>query len=74
MSDQPDPLTPTDQPNSSYSLVVTGPTTNPPICGLCMAERTGCPVLHSLWLHLRDERREEIDIQRIPALWHIVFE
>jgi len=25
-------------------------------------------------LHLRDERREEIDIQRIPALWHIVFE
>ena len=35
--------------SSGYSLVVTDPTTNPPICGLCMAERTGCPVFHSLW-------------------------
>ncbi|KAH9221787.1 hypothetical protein DL95DRAFT_381553, partial [Leptodontidium sp. 2 PMI_412] len=34
--------------NSRYSLVVTHPTTNLPIWCLCMAERTGCPVLTSL--------------------------
>ena len=44
--------------NSRYSLVVTHPTTNLPIWSLCMAERTGCPILFSLWsyvtiLHLR---------------------
>jgi hypothetical protein len=38
--------------NSGYSLVVTDPTTNPPIWSLCMAERTGCPVLSSLWSYV----------------------
>jgi hypothetical protein len=38
--------------NSGYSLVVTDPTTNPPISSLCMAERTGCPVLLSLWSYV----------------------
>jgi hypothetical protein len=38
--------------NSGYSLVVTHPTTNPPISSLCMAERTGCPVLLSLWSYV----------------------
>jgi hypothetical protein len=38
--------------NSRYSLVVTHPTTNLPICGLCMAERTGCPFFHSLWSYV----------------------
>ncbi|PYI08863.1 hypothetical protein BO78DRAFT_468121 [Aspergillus sclerotiicarbonarius CBS 121057] len=31
------------------SLVVTHPTTNLPACGLSTAERTGSPVLHTLW-------------------------
>jgi hypothetical protein len=38
--------------NSGDSLVVTHPTTNPPIQGLCMAERTGCPVLLDLWSYV----------------------
>jgi hypothetical protein len=38
--------------NSRYSLVVTHPTTNLPIWGLCMAERTGCPILLSLWSYV----------------------
>ncbi|KAJ5118477.1 hypothetical protein N7526_010114, partial [Penicillium atrosanguineum] len=35
--------------NSRDSLVVTHPTTNLPACGLSTAERTGSPVLHTLW-------------------------
>jgi hypothetical protein len=38
--------------NSGDSLVVTHPTTNPPIQGLCMAERTGCPFLLDLWSYV----------------------
>jgi hypothetical protein len=38
--------------NSRYSLVVTHPTTNLPISSLCMAERTGCPVLLNLWSYM----------------------
>ena len=40
--------------NSGYSLVVTHPTTNPPISSLCMAERTGFPILLSLWSYVLD--------------------
>jgi hypothetical protein len=39
--------------NSRYSLVVTHPTTNLPISSLCMAERTGCPVLLNLWSYVQ---------------------
>ncbi|RAK97298.1 hypothetical protein BO80DRAFT_437869 [Aspergillus ibericus CBS 121593] len=35
--------------NRRDSLVVTHPTTNLPACGLSTAERTGSPVLHTLW-------------------------
>ncbi|KAJ6117646.1 hypothetical protein N7512_007371 [Penicillium capsulatum] len=35
--------------NSEDSLVVTHLTTNSPACGLSTAERTGSPVLHTLW-------------------------
>ena len=38
--------------NSRDSLMVTHSTTNPPIWGLCMAERTGCPILLSLWSYV----------------------
>jgi hypothetical protein len=53
--------------NSGYSLVVTDPTTNPPIWSLCMAERTGCPVLFSLWsyvlkLWLNENIKQQISI------------
>jgi hypothetical protein len=41
--------------NSEDSLVVTHPTTNSPIQGLCMAERTGCPVLLDLWSYVTVE-------------------
>ena len=38
--------------NSGYSLVVTHPTTNPPIWGLSTAERTGCPDFLNLWSYV----------------------
>jgi len=31
------------------------PTTSPPIKGLCMAERTGCPAFLGLWSYVEDE-------------------
>ena len=37
---------------SRYSLVVTHPTTNLPICSLNMGERTGSLVLYSLWSYV----------------------
>ena len=40
--------------NSRDSLVVTHPTTNRPACGLSTAERTGSPVLHTLWSYVLD--------------------
>ena len=57
--------------NSGYSLVVTHPTTNPPISSLCMAERTGCPVLLTLWSYVIITCLSK-DIYHInPAqLWH----
>ncbi|KAJ5118451.1 hypothetical protein N7448_010159 [Penicillium atrosanguineum] len=39
--------------NSRDSLVVTHPTTNLPACGLSTAERTGSPVLHTLWSYVQ---------------------
>ena len=42
--------------NSGYSLVVTDPTTDPPHCSLCMADRTGCPVLYKVWSHVVDKQ------------------
>ena len=41
--------------NSQDSHVVTHHTTNWPACGLSTAERTGSPVLHTLWSYVRDE-------------------
>ncbi|KAJ6054142.1 uncharacterized protein N7446_010154 [Penicillium canescens] len=38
--------------NSKGSLVVTHLTTNLPACGLSTAERTGSPVLHTLWSYV----------------------
>jgi hypothetical protein len=36
------------------SQLVTVASTDPPICSLCKAERTGCPVLYSLWSYVLD--------------------
>jgi hypothetical protein len=36
------------------SQLVTDASTDPPICSLCKAERTGCPVLYSLWPYVLD--------------------
>ncbi|KAJ5160719.1 uncharacterized protein N7482_007723 [Penicillium canariense] len=38
--------------NSQDSHVVTHHTTNWPACGLSTAERTGSPVLHTLWSYV----------------------
>jgi hypothetical protein len=39
--------------NSRYSLVVIHTTTNLPIYGLSIVERSGCPFLHNLWLYVK---------------------
>ena len=38
--------------NSRYSLVVTDPTTNPPVTGLTRGERTGSRILQHLWSYV----------------------
>ncbi|RSL55599.1 hypothetical protein CEP54_009300 [Fusarium duplospermum] len=38
--------------NSGDSLVVTDPTTNPPLTGLSMGERTGSRVLRWVWSYV----------------------
>jgi hypothetical protein len=48
--------------NSRDSLVVTHPTTNLPACGLSTAERTGSPVLHTLWSYVQNTMYIEIII------------
>jgi hypothetical protein len=53
--------------NSGYSLVVTDPTTNPPIWSLCMAERTGCPVLSNLWSYVLDKCLIVVYIEKFPS-------
>jgi hypothetical protein len=41
--------------NSGDSLVVTDPTTNPPVSGLTMGERTGSRIFHYLWSYVLRE-------------------
>jgi hypothetical protein len=38
--------------NSGDSLVVTDPTTNPPVSGLTKGERTGSRIFHYLWSYV----------------------
>ncbi|CAG1992114.1 unnamed protein product [Fusarium graminearum] len=40
--------------NSGDSLVVTDPTTNPPVSGLTMGERTGSRIFHYLWSYVQE--------------------
>ncbi|KAJ5160562.1 uncharacterized protein N7482_007566 [Penicillium canariense] len=49
------------RPNDQDSHVVTHHTTNWPACGLSTAERTGSPVLHTLWSYVpeREEKRKK---------------
>ncbi|KAJ5175669.1 uncharacterized protein N7482_001546 [Penicillium canariense] len=46
--------------NSQDSHVVTHHTTNWPACGLSTAERTGSPVLHTLWSYVFESAFEWI--------------
>ena len=46
--------------------MVTHPTTNLPACGLSTAERTGSPVLHTLWSYVLIYSRQEF-IWRAPV-------
>ncbi len=46
--------------NSQDSHVVTHHTTNWPACGLSTAERTGSPVLHTLWSYVPDFKLKSI--------------
>ncbi|KAJ5302218.1 hypothetical protein N7508_007081 [Penicillium antarcticum] len=47
------------------SLVVTHLTTNLPACGLSTAERTGSPVLHTLWSYVLDGKLKGIVYREI---------
>ena len=59
--------------NSRDSLVVTHPTTSLPIWGLCMAERTGCPILLSLWSYVTESHPFLSYIrQETSGDWHAV--
>ncbi|CAG1988351.1 unnamed protein product [Fusarium graminearum] len=40
------------QNDGGDSLVVTDPTTNPPVSGLTMGERTGSRIFHYLWSYV----------------------
>ena len=46
--------------NSRDSHVVTHHTTNLPACGLSTAERTGSPVLHTLWSYVLDNDQNKL--------------
>ena len=69
--------------NSWDSLVVTHPTTNQPIWSLCMAERTGCPILFSLWsyvmgfcfvrVYISNNMPNSLQSLRTPASGCVVF-
>ena len=48
--------------NSGYSLVVTDPTTNPPITGLTRGERTGSRAFQYLWPYVLYEGRNKFYI------------
>ena len=40
--------------NTGYSLVVTDPTTNPALYGLCSGERTGPSAFHRVWSYVEE--------------------
>ncbi|KAJ5674212.1 hypothetical protein N7462_009651 [Penicillium macrosclerotiorum] len=52
------------------SLVVTHPTTNLPACGLSTAERTGSPVLHTLWSYVLELIEKESHASAYIAVQH----
>ena len=54
--------------NSRDSLVVTHPTTNRPACGLSTAERTGSPVLHTLWSYVTVLTKDRSISRLLPEL------
>jgi hypothetical protein len=54
--------------NSEDSLVVTHPTTNSPICSLCMAERTGCPIFYSLWSYVTEGKQSEVIYRKLVVV------
>ena len=64
--------------NSRDSLMVTHSTTNLPIWCLCMAERTGCPFLTSLWSYVTAKflpgtiysSRRWMSGTRLPDFWY----
>ncbi|RSL53326.1 hypothetical protein CEP54_010471 [Fusarium duplospermum] len=55
--------------NSGDSLVVTDPTTNPPLTGLSMGERTGSRVLQWVWSKHSTYRRPWLQIKHF---WFLI--
>ena len=51
--------------NSGYSLVVTHLTTNPPVTGLYMPERTGWLVILFLWSYVLRKTINGVLIRRV---------
>nr|POE77924.1 hypothetical protein CFP56_09566 [Quercus suber] len=54
--------------NSEDSHVVTHRTTNSPVDCLCMAERTGCPVLSRLWSYVLSCSQLSIIVSEITQI------
>ncbi|KAI1011615.1 hypothetical protein LB504_002762 [Fusarium proliferatum] len=54
--------------NSRDSLVVTDPTTNPPVSGLTMGEQTGSRIFHYLWSYVPiDYGKRIISLAFVPV-------
>ncbi|KAF5619847.1 PHO88 (involved in phosphate transport) [Fusarium tjaetaba] len=53
--------------NCGDSLVVTDPTTNPPVSGLTMGERTGSRIFHYLWSSHRALTPKQLQRARAEA-------
>ena len=60
--------------NNKYSPVVTNPTTDLSIWSLCLAERTGCPILFILWSYVAVLMLRREYIWRISSGdWYIMW-
>ena len=49
--------------------MVTHHTTNWPACGLSTAERTGSPVLHTLWSYVLVTSQHWAELSHFPSVW-----
>ncbi|KAJ0136645.1 Uncharacterized protein HZ326_20347 [Fusarium oxysporum f. sp. albedinis] len=65
---------PKDTYNSGDSLVVTDPTTNPPVSGLTMGERTGSRIFHYLWSYVLENGEFTSYNHKSPQRFSVPFD